>query len=128
MTLPQQWKFRLQSHHKLINLRQIKRDAIEAANKEKEKQRLKLQRREENKAKKRLAAYEKKKAAGEIPPEMHELVPWKPPVRPIDFFVLGDICERKWPGYDDWERCVVTGKVIIKNAKMESGAIGYIWM
>ena len=51
-----------------------------------------MQRREENKAKKRLAAYERKKAAGEIPPEMHELVPWKPPVRPIDFFVLGDIC------------------------------------
>ena len=84
-----------------------------------------MQRREENKAKKRLAAYEKKKAAGEIPPEMHELVPWKPPVRPIDFFVLGDICERKWPGYDDWERCVVTGKVIIKKRNRER-AIAYI--
>jgi len=108
MSLQEQWKHRLISHKKISLIRK-KRNAIAARAKAlQEKQRVALKRQEERKAQRKKDAYEKKKAAGEIPPEFSELVSWIPPTRPIDFFQIGDICDRRWPGDGEWKRCIVT--------------------
>ena len=109
------WKYRIKSDRKIRALRNRRLQAEEkrklAELRRADALRQRQIRNEENQRKR----YAKRLADGEVPPSLAEVRPWVIPQSAADFFKVGDVCERKWPGDGMWYRCSIAA---IRSEKM----------